>query len=522
MAAGSLSLAVRGISEPFVLIEGNSSYIIYLMANLLSISDVDTLGSSREYLNYLGIDLRSHEIAGIKLLCEKLLELKQDAYIFNDFILGYKIPQISKEFDLLRLSDDLVINIELKREYNHDKILTQLARNSYYLKSLNRKHAHYTFVSETEKFYKLLESSSDIQLVDPKEVLEQLSRQKAYTPDDMDGLFKPSNYLVSPFNSTRKFIDKEYFLTGQQEDIKNNIIQTLSLNEPCIISVEGMPGTGKTLLLYDLARRVAKISTKKVLVVHVGQLNQGHEILKELAELDVISVRGVLGKLESINSEHYSCIIVDETQRIRQDQLETIIDVARKMQLGVIVGYDKAQTLSAAEIKSGSIELIESRRTVGYALTQKIRTNANVASFIGTLFYGNRSLTSVKKNVSIVYFSDLHKAQEYIQSRKEYQLLTYTSSRYSSHPIDSIDTADELTQNAHRVIGQEFDNVIAVIDNVFYYDEDGTLKSATRSGVPYNQLKMLFQIITRTRTKLEIVVVNNKDVFQKILQNINT
>jgi hypothetical protein len=491
------------------------------MANLLSISDVDTLGSSCEYLNYLGIDLRSHEIVGIKLLCEKLLELRQSAYIFNDFIVGYKIPQISKEFDLLRLSDDLVINIELKREYNHDKILTQLARNSYYLKSLNRKHAHYTFVSETGKFYKLLENGDDIQLVDTGEILELLSKQKAYTPDDMDNLFEPSNYLVSPFNSTQKFIDNEYFLTAQQEDIKNKIIQRLSLNEPCIISVEGMPGTGKTLLLYDLARRVAKLSTKNVLIVHVGQLNQGHEALKELDELDVISVRSVLGKLENINSEHYGCIIIDETQRIRQGQLEAIMDVARKMQLGIIVGYDKAQTLSAAEIKSGSIELIESRRTVGYSLTQKIRTNANVASFIGTLFYGNKSLTSVKKNINIVYFSDLHKAQKYIQSRKEYQFLTYTSSRYSSHPIDSIDTSSE-SQNAHRVIGQEFDNVIAVIDNVFYYDEDGTLKSAVRSGVPYNQLKMLFQIITRTRTKLEIVVVNNKDVFQKILKNINS
>ena len=36
-------------------------------------------------------------------------------------------------------------------------------------------------------------------------------------------MFNPSNYLVSPFNSTEKFIAGKYFLTVQQESICKDV-----------------------------------------------------------------------------------------------------------------------------------------------------------------------------------------------------------------------------------------------------------------------------------------------------------
>ena len=49
--------------------------------------------------------------------------------------MGCSIQQISKEFDLLRFSDDLVINIELKGKLEEsvklDKITTQMLQNHY-------------------------------------------------------------------------------------------------------------------------------------------------------------------------------------------------------------------------------------------------------------------------------------------------------------------------------------------------------------------------------------------------------
>ncbi|EUJ18396.1 hypothetical protein MAQA_09229 [Listeria aquatica FSL S10-1188] len=39
------------------------------------------------------------------------------------FFLGYKIPQIGEEFDLLRLGKNYHLNIELKSEASEEKIL---------------------------------------------------------------------------------------------------------------------------------------------------------------------------------------------------------------------------------------------------------------------------------------------------------------------------------------------------------------------------------------------------------------
>lgn len=91
-------------------------------------------------------------------------------------------------------------------------------------------------------------------------------------------LFKPSTYLVSPFNSTTKFINGEYFLTDHQNSIKKDIINLFTSSSAEFVSVIGNPGTGKTLLTYDIANHY--INNKlKVLVVHCVKLNNGHSTL---------------------------------------------------------------------------------------------------------------------------------------------------------------------------------------------------------------------------------------------------
>jgi hypothetical protein len=51
--------------------------------------------------------------------------------------LDYSIPQISKEFDLLRFSESEILNVEFKsRPIPINKIENQLIQNKYYLSSL--------------------------------------------------------------------------------------------------------------------------------------------------------------------------------------------------------------------------------------------------------------------------------------------------------------------------------------------------------------------------------------------------
>ena len=85
------------------------------------------------------------------------------------------------------------------------------------------------------------------------ELIKNLLAQAVNYSIDSDKLFVPSNYLISPFNNTQRFIRDEYFLNA---------------------------GTGKTLLMYDIAKTIQN-EGKSPIVIHCGKLNAGHERLKK-------------------------------------------------------------------------------------------------------------------------------------------------------------------------------------------------------------------------------------------------
>lgn len=489
------------------------------MANILSISEVSKLDTLKEYLNYLSTSLQSHELDSIRLLCEEFQSINSPDVIFDGYMVGYKIPQISKEFDLLRIGSNLAIDIELKSRYNHDDILKQLQRNKYYLKFLNRDIRLFTFVSDSKKIYELSVSGDSINEINKSQLVKALVQQSGVDSEKIDTLFNPSNYLVSPFNSTEKFINNEYFLTSQQENIKNFVIERFSINLGTLISIEGKPGTGKTLLLYDIAKTLST-NGSQVMVVHVGKLNEGHLALRDIYGFNVMPIITAVNAINSLSESGCDCVIIDETQRIRREQLSGIISVAHKFNINIIIGFDSRQVLHQKELLSTSLNLVREKSIKQFALTEKIRTNQNVSHFIKALFDLNRKISYKINNVGVVYFSNYSSARKYIDTRIEYSLLNYTPSTMlqNRNPIDMIELSVNNKGNAHEVIGQEFDNVIAIIDDVFYYDSNGSLKSKDRPGVPYDQLRMLFQIVTRTRNKLEIVVVNNEPVFKEILK----
>ena len=66
------------------------------------------------------------------------------------------------------------------------------------------------------------------------------------------------------------------------------------------------------------------------------------------------------------------------------------------------------------------------------------------------------------------------------------------------------------------ILGQEFDKVAAVIDEYFYYDNNGKL--LTKNSQCYSQSQMLFQILIRTREDLYIVVINNSAMLKRCLE----
>lgn len=481
--------------------------------NLISLGDIISSGISDTFMQYCKINLRKDELDIISQLSLILRSFNLPISAFDNFYIGYTIPQISKEFDLLKICEECVINIELKEEASVEKIIRQLSRNKYYLSHLNKEIYLFTYVKNSNILYIL--RNEKLECTNISELVAVLSKGNSSFNGNIDDLFEPSSFLVSPFNSTEKFIQNKYFLTEQQEQIKKDILSDIHR----ITAIEGRAGTGKSLLLYDIAKQLM-LKNINVLLIHVGKLNDGQILLNNNYKWHIISIRSVWDIIQTNfqNLNFYDIIIIDEVQRINKLQFEKIIEYIKSRQIGCILAFDPSQTLAWAEKNSQVIPLLMKQKTAYYKLTNKIRTNKGLANFIKGMFESVVNKPIAAQNINVVYFNQSEDALNHIMQKKDYTFINFTPSQYYNNGIiDKFQICSD-GRTSHSVIGQEYDNVIVIIDSLFYYDGQGKLSSYPRSNNPYDQEKMLFQAITRVKKKLEIVVINNPNVFNRLMQ----
>lgn len=475
--------------------------------NILSL--VQTYSSLQQesyanFLNYYAIKIRNEEVVDLTLLVSILGLQTSNKNIFNQFYVGYQIPQIGKEFDLLRFGKNCIINLELKKTSTKEKILKQLKRNKYYLSFIEKEIHNFCFQSDTKELFYL---SDDNQLKNANflYLVKLLEDQKIDSITNIDNLFNPSNYLVSPFNSTEKFIKDEYFLTLQQEKFKKEILNTFEETSTAnFISITGSAGTGKTLLTYDIAKELMVIG-KRALIIHCGLLNSGQLALNDEHGWKIIPIKQYI----SHELAGYDVVVVDEAQRIYPNQLNKIVEKIQSVNGNCIFAYDKLQTLATWEEKRNIDDYINNINSiVTYKLTEKIRTNKEIALFMKALFNSKSGIKlSSKDNIELNYFKSIDDAKDYLGTldNQEWEILHFTPSQYHKEHHEKY--SDSSHKTSHRVIGQEFENVVITIDNFFSYDENGKLIYI--GNTYYDAAKMLFQNITRTRKRLNIVIVDN-------------
>lgn len=349
----------------------------------------------------------------------------------------------------------------------------------------------FTFVSESKELY-FLNKDKHLEKKEFRCLTDLIASQALDRTDQLDPLFDPSNFLVSPFNSTDNFLAGKYFLTHQQEEIKHEIMGKIDL--PCeakFISIMGGAGTGKTLLTYDIARDFIK-RNKKPLIVHCGILNNGHELLKQNG-WEITPIKNY----EQYNFDDYDLVVVDEAQRISQPQLDGITKRISSTKRGCIFSHDKRQTLSTKEIKNDVCTRILAIDSItDFKLTEKIRANKEIASFIKMLFNNKKLISSSNNNIEINYFNSTQDAKDYLEALDEtlWAVLRFTPSQHNPEEHHN-KYSNDSNSTSHKVIGQEFDGVAITIDEFFTYANDGNLNY--RSQTHYDMPRMLFQNITR-------------------------
>ena len=131
------------------------------------------------------------------------------------FFYSYQIPKLGKEFDLLQIKDDQIINIELKSgAVSEEAIRKQLMQNRYYLSVLGRSIQSYTYISSQNRLVRLT-SHDHIADADWIELCRSLQKESSDYQGNIDNLFQAELYLISPITEPARFLKKEYFLTSQ-------------------------------------------------------------------------------------------------------------------------------------------------------------------------------------------------------------------------------------------------------------------------------------------------------------------
>lgn len=127
------------------------------LVDMVKLANNEQLSAS--YIRYIcGIDdehqYRHQEILDIKHLLNNVALADASA---EGFIYGYVVPQLNKEFDLLKITDTACLNIELKsKDVSGEKLKRQLLQNQHYLKLLNKQVLQsFVFVSSTNTVYSL-------------------------------------------------------------------------------------------------------------------------------------------------------------------------------------------------------------------------------------------------------------------------------------------------------------------------------------------------------------------------------
>ncbi len=427
------------------------------------------------------------------------------------FFFSYVIDHISKEFDLLKIAADKsrILNIELKsQDVGLDRIEKQLRQNRYYLGHITKTILSFTYLSSTGQVF-TLDAEGRFLETSMENLAEIMNGFGPSMPEGIDDLFNARDFLVSPVNAPGRFLAGQYFLTDQQRDFRDRILKCLRTRDQdraLFLAITGLAGTGKTQLIYDLARTVS--AGERVLILHCSLLSRGHRYLDE--RLEGVEIRNISSFRGKEDLEGIGLLLVDEMQRIRPGEFALVLEAVRACQGACIFSCDLTRAPSAAELEKDLTAQLEGVCTRVFELTTRIRINKEMYIFQKGLLDLKKKVRNYRyKNVRIVYAGSQEEAgtiQEYFRSQG------YVLIDDSPIPAEEEEGQEGMARivDEGQAIGQEFDSVLLILDGSFSYDGAGLLH-----GVSPEKEQFLSQAITRTRERLCLMVCENPETFAR-------
>ena len=448
-----------------------SIYALTRNQNMECIQKLERQLSGRDFF----LRIKEWELESMKALV-KQLELHMEEVYKLRFFYSFQVPRLGKEFDLLQIKNDQIVNIELKSgKVSDEAVRKQLLQNRYYLSVQGKMIQSYTYISSQERLVRL-NNHDHIVEADWDQLCLALQRQSKDYEGDIEDLFQAEMYLFSPVTEPERFLNKEYFLTSQQKDIERRILDKIRKVKYGYFWFSGLPGTGKTLLLYDIAMKLSV--HQKVCMIHCGETGKEWKILHDrLLRIAFLSD----SQLEECpDLKEYSAILVDEAHLLSVKELHRILELSEKHP--VIFSGDDEDMISDEEMDRTMLREIEHLPDIqSFHLTNRIRTNAELSSFIQNMMHlPEKRMVRYYPHIQVVYANDEEEAGILL---KGYQ-----------------------------------NQLVFIIDERYYYDEKGYLREQRQKHQKPTAVRTLFHRLNEAREEFAIIVKRNEAVYEVLLE----
>lgn len=472
-----------------------SIYTITREQTIDSVQKLERQLSGREYF----LKIRDWELSSMKSLVQRLEEHMPAVYALR-FFYSFQIPKLGKEFDLLQIKEEQIVNIELKSGMVSDEaIRKQLIQNRYYLSVLGKPIHSYTYISSQNRLVKLTNHDHIIE-TDWEHLCAVLQKDSQDYEGNIEDLFQAELYLISPLTEPARFLRKEYFLTSQQRDIERQILKKIRAEHVGYFWFSGLPGTGKSLLLYDIAMKLSV--RQRVCMIHCGEAGKEWKILHErLQRIDFLSDSQID---EKIDLAAYSAILIDEAHLLSINELDILLRAVQSNQT-MIFSSDSENMISPEEMDNTVTKSMENLPGIQkFHLTDRIRTNAELSSFIQNIMHlPEKRSPRYYPHIEVVYANDETEGenmlQDYIRRGYTYQDKTTVSTSVNSASL------------------RDTERMVTLLDERYYYDEAGYLRTTEHKAGKMSDVRLLFHQLNQAKERLALIIKNNKAVYEEIL-----
>nr|WP_014017771.1 DNA/RNA helicase domain-containing protein [Lactococcus lactis]AEK97247.1 conserved hypothetical protein [Lactococcus lactis subsp. lactis bv. diacetylactis] len=458
-------------------------------------------------------DIKESECNDLEVLANELIKLSS---LNKKKLFGFQLDisvgtGFQEQFDLLRFSNEAILNIELKSQIIPLKeIQDQLDRHNYLLGCLpgNKKVILYTFISSEKKVYVFKDEELR------ESTLEELfnSIPDDYYEENPLLNLKSEDFIISPYSDIDRYLNARYFLNSEQKKIVREVTSKPSGEH---VMIKGGAGTGKSLVLFDLANKLTE-KGKPFLLVFCSTLKSHNKINSKVnfSFTDILNI-----DFTKLNLLNYDYILLDESQRLWKAKYESLLETKSTL----IFAVDKAQTLQPGEEQTnieGKLDNLIINKNK-YNLKEKVRTDISLSTFIHKLFNKSRSgLQPINfPKVNAVYFDRKSEAEEFVKNLiviEEY--VSIEVPQYKTRSTGSIKNQKifPFSTDGFNVIGREFDNVLIPIDDRVQYVSNELKFNHGENYYPYLALNGLFQAITRVKNNLLFLVIGNVEIYKEI------